>query len=62
MAEYKPTQYPPTPLDTKGHLIVDYSQVNAQLQYEAGRFDRMISGKLIATDPWNRLIQQDRVS
>jgi hypothetical protein len=59
MAEYKPTQYPPTPLDTKGHLVVDYSQVNAQLQYEAGRFDRMISGKLMQTAPWNRLVVQD---
>jgi hypothetical protein len=59
MAEYKPSQYPPTPLDTKGHLIVDYSQVNAQLQYEAGRFDRMISGKIMQTDPWNRLVVQD---
>ena len=59
MPEYKPTQYPPTPLDTRGHLVVDFSQVNTALQYEAGRFDRMISSKLIAKSPWNRLIQQE---
>lgn len=37
----------------------DFSAVNTQLQNEAGRFDRMISAKLMAKDPWNRLVVQD---
>ena len=56
---YRPTQYPPTPLDTRGHLVADFSLVNNQLQVEAGRFDRMIAAKLMRRDPWNRLIIQD---
>lgn len=39
--------------------IADFSKVNNQLQTEAGRFDRMISAKLMAKDPWNRLVVQD---
>ncbi len=35
------------------------ADVNNQLQQEAGRIGEMISAKLIATDPWNRLIKQD---
>src|SRR4029077_11420434 len=58
MPEYKPSQYPPTPLDIRGHNIVDYSQVNTALQYEAGRFDAMISAKLMAKDPWTRLTEK----
>jgi hypothetical protein len=37
----------------------DLADVNNQLQQEAGRIGEMISAKLIATDPWNRLIKQD---
>jgi hypothetical protein len=59
MAEYKPTQFPPTPLDTRGHLAVDFSSVNNQLQLEAGRFSDMISAKLFAKDPWVRLTEKD---
>ncbi len=36
----------------------DFSFVNNQLQVEAGRFDDIISAKLMAKDPWNRLIKQ----
>jgi hypothetical protein len=35
------------------------ADVNNQLQQEAGRIGEMISAKLIATDPWNRLVKQD---
>lgn len=35
------------------------ADVNNQLQQEAGRIGEMISSKLIATDPWNRLVKQD---
>jgi hypothetical protein len=37
----------------------DIADVNNQLQQEAGRIGEMIAAKLIATDPWNRLIKQD---
>lgn len=33
--------------------------VNDQLQNEAGRIGQMISAKLLAKSPWNRLIEQD---
>ena len=36
----------------------DFTYVNNQLQVEAGRFDKIISAKLMAKDPWNRLIKQ----
>jgi hypothetical protein len=36
----------------------DFTFVNNQLQVEAGRFDKIISAKLMAKDPWNRLIKQ----
>ena len=35
------------------------ADVNNQLQQESGRIGEMISAKLIATDPWNRLVKQD---
>ena len=38
--------------------IADFTLVNNQLQVEAGRFDKIISAKLIAKDPWNRLTKQ----
>jgi len=40
-------------------MSVPLDNVNNQLQHEAGRIGEMISAKLIATDPWNRLIKQD---
>lgn len=33
--------------------------VNDQLQNEAGRIGQMISAKLLAKSPWNRLVEQD---
>ena len=38
--------------------IADFTLVNNQLQVEAGRFDKIIAAKLMAKDPWNRLIKQ----
>ena len=38
--------------------IADFTLVNNQLQVEAGRFDKIISAKLMAKDPWNRLTKQ----
>jgi hypothetical protein len=35
------------------------ADVDQQLQQEAGRIGEMISSKLIASDPWNRMIKQD---
>ena len=40
-------------------MSVPLNNVNNQLQQEAGRIGEMISAKLIATDPWNRLVKQD---
>jgi hypothetical protein len=40
-------------------MSVPLTNINNQLQHEAGRIGEMISAKLIATDPWNRLIKQD---
>jgi hypothetical protein len=48
---YAVTMPPPIP-------IADFTLVNNQLQVEAGRFDKIISAKLMAKDPWNRLIKQ----
>jgi hypothetical protein len=39
--------------------IADFTNVNNQLQDEAGRFGQLISAKMIAADPWNRLVEQD---
>ena len=39
--------------------FVDYTDVNNQLQDESGRFGQLIASKMIASDPWNRLVEQD---
>lgn len=39
--------------------VIDYTTVNNQLQDESGRFGMLISSKMIASDPWNALVEQD---
>lgn len=38
---------------------VTFDDVNTQLQNESGRFGQLIASKMIASDPWNRLVEQD---
>src|SRR5258705_7126576 len=39
-------------------MAIDFALVNNQLQVETGRLDKVIAAKLMAKDPWNRLIKQ----
>jgi hypothetical protein len=40
-------------------MSYDLCDVNQQLQYESGRIGEMVAAKVIAKDPWNRLVTQE---